>query len=186
VQNIIPVKIRPHLIPFFYKEFRGVEAYYLNKKVKACKINITSSIGKMFKITLEKAGFPEKIDKFNIYISVSERNSSTEKFEAKIYKCVSGKYAFLKVPEKVANDINDILEDQFRIAFVARVSGALQYAPSITVKEVIEDFMIEYKLDEYGYQLRSLRTLYNRSINKGALLSRMQSKFSNRVLNYAF
>jgi len=181
-QSIVPVKIRQHLIPFFYQEFKGKEAYYLNKKVKACKITMTSSIGKMFRITLEKSGYPQKIEKFNIYISVSENRNP--KYTADIYKCVSGKHSFLKVPDKVAEDLNDVLEDQFRIAFVYTIKTAAKYAPGIKIKDLISDFMIEYKLDEFGYRLESLRTLYNREVSKDASMSRMQSKVSNRVLNY--
>ncbi len=181
-QSIVPVKIRQHLIPFFYQEFKGREAYYLNKKVKACKITMTSSIGKMFRITLEKSGYPIKVEKFNIYISVSDELDT--KYSAQMYKCVSGKYSFLKVPEKVAEDLNDILEDQFRIAFVYTIKTAAKYAPGIKIKDLISDFMIEYKLDEFGYRLESMRTLYNRELLKNASMSRMQSKVSNRVLNY--
>mgnify|MGYP001034430429 CR=1 FL=1 len=178
-QSIVPVKIRKHLIPFFYKEFKGKEAFYLDKKVKACKINMTSSIGKMFRITLEKSDYPVKVEKFNMYISISDNVVSGQ-----MYQCVSGQYSFLKVPEKVAEDLNDILEDQFRIAFVYTVQTAIKYAPNLKIKDIISDFMIEYKLDEYGYRLESMRTLYNREISKNNKMSRMQSKASNRVLNY--
>ncbi len=183
-QSIIPVKVRSHLVPFFYEEFKGVEAHYLNKKIKACKISMTSSIGKMFRITLEKSGYPERIDKFNMYISISDDANSYDKAAAKIYKYANGRYSFLKVPLSVANDINEILEDQFRIAFVNRVKGALQYNKNLKVQEVISDFMLEYNLDEFGYNLKSMHQLYNRSTKTNATMSRMQSKVSNRVLNY--
>ncbi|WP_372744297.1 hypothetical protein [Lutibacter sp.] len=186
-QSIIPVKIREHLIPFFYEEFKGVEAHYLNKRVKACKISMTSSIGKMLRITLEKSGYPlkeiDKIGKFNMYIAVSDSEAS-KTASAKIYKYVSGQYSFLKVPYQVAEDINDILEDQFRIAFVNRVKGALRFSPKTKVQDIISDFMVEYSLDEYGYKIASLQRLYNRSVAENKTMSRMQSKVSNRVLNY--
>jgi len=184
-QSIVPVKIRPHLIPFFYKEFKGIEeAFYLNKKVKACKINIGSSLGKLFRITLQKSGYPEKIENFNMFISVTNSQSSNPKFSAQIYKYASGNYSFLKVPKEVAEDLNNVLEDQFRIAFVYSVKWALKYSSEIKIKDVISDFMVEYGLDEHGYTLESLRTLYNRQIKEEAGMSRMQSKSSNRVLNY--
>ena len=183
--SVVPVKIRPHLVPFFYKEFKGTEeAYYLNKKVKACKINIGSSLGKMFRMTLEKSGYPEKIEKFNMYISVNDTSGGAPEYSAEIYKYASGQYSFLKVPEKVAEDLNNVLEDQFRIAFVYSVKWALKYAPGAKVKDVISDFMIEYSLDDFGYKLESMRTLYDRSVRENATMSRLQSKASNRVLHY--
>ena len=142
-QSIVPIKIRPHLVPFFYKEFKGTEeAHYLNKRVKSCKISLTSSLGKMIRNSLLQISYPEKIDKFNVFISVTDVEK--KEYTAEIYKCVSGQYSFLKVPEKVAADINDILEDQFRLVFFKTVESAVKYAPKIKIKEVIEDFMIAY------------------------------------------
>jgi hypothetical protein len=185
MQQVIPVKIRPHLVQFFYNEFKGKEARYLNKQVKACNISMTSSIGKLFRITLEKSGYPvKKIESFNLFISISE--TCSEKNIAKIYKVESGRNSFLKVPEKVADLLNDVLEDQFRIVFVSTVKGAMKYSENITIKEVISDFMTEYSLDDFGYQLETLRTLYNRTVKKKHLLSRLQSKNSNLVLNYSY
>lgn len=182
-QSVVPIKIRPYLIPFFYKEFKGTEeAHYLNKKVKSCKISLTSSLGKMFRNSLVQIDYPEKIEKFNVFITVNDVEKTA--YTAGIYKCVSGQYSFLKVPEKIASDINDILEDQFRLSFLITVQTAIKYAPNVKVKDVIEDFMVEYKLDEYGYQLNSLRRLCERWIAEDTKMSRMQSKVSNRVLNY--
>lgn len=183
-QSIVPVKIRKHLIPFFYKEFKGEEARYLNKTVKACKITMNSSLGKMIRRSLEQIDYPEHIEKFNMFISIYDQESSNKKTNASLYKCVSGKHSFLKVPEEVEKDLNEILEDQFRITFIASVKSAVKYNQNIKVKDAIADFMLEYGLDEYGYRLESLRTLYNREVKKKALLSRMQIKVSNRVLNY--
>lgn len=185
MHNIIPVKIRPHLVPFFYQEFLGIEARYLNKKVKACKISMTSSIGKMFNLALEKVDYPEKpekIEKYYLYLSISE--GERKKANGKIYSCASGVRSFLRVPEKVAEDLNCVLEDQFRLSFVYAISWALKYNQNIKKDRVIADFMVEYSLDEFGFNLKSLVRMYDREIEKGARVSRMQNKFSNRVINY--
>lgn len=185
MQNIIPVKIRPHLIHFFYQEFLGEEARYLNKKVKACKISMTSSIGIMFSLALEKCNYPIKprdIEKYYLYLSIPEHNKKSA--FGQVYHTVSGKNSFLEVPEKVAEDLNKVLEDQFRVMMVAYVSGGLKYNKEITLDKILSDFMIEYSLDEFGFKLPSLRRLYNRELEKKAKLSRMQNKYSNRVLNY--
>jgi len=183
--SVVPLKLRPHLIPFFYKEFKSeVSAHYLKSRVKACKIDSTSSIGKLIRISLEKCEYPIKPQKFYIYLSVQEK--ITDKSTAKFYKTVSGTHSFLKVPEKVASDINDIFEDIFRYSFVNTVTIALKYAPDLKVNKIILDFMEEYNLDEYGFRLDSLRSLYNREIRKKHKLNRMQSKSSNRVLNFFF
>lgn len=184
-QTLVPVKIRKHLIPFFYREFAGIEAKYLNQKVKACQINMTSSVGFLIKITLEKAQVPVKGDKFYLYLSMFD-----EEKDAELYNCVSGKKSWLRVPDHVCAKINDILEDQFRISFVYFVDGMLRanklrnLDTDILVKEAIAEFMIDYELDECGFDLESMRRLYNRGKEEGHKISRLQVKTSNRVKNY--
>ncbi|WP_341221881.1 hypothetical protein [Polaribacter atrinae] len=183
-QSIVPIKVRPHLIPFFYKEFKAdTDAHYLKNRVRACKIVINSSLGKMIRITLEKSDYPVKPQKFYIYFSVPDKVS--DKATAEIYQTVKGSNSFLKVPEKVASDINDIFEDLFRYNFVLTVSTALKYAPNLKVEKVILDFMTEYNLEEHGFRLDTMRSLYNREMRESLSLKRFQSKSSNRVLNFS-
>lgn len=167
------------MIPFFFKEFAGIEARYLGKQVKACKINMKSSLGFMLRTTLEKADVPAVGDKYYLYLSMFEMEA-----DAKLYNCVSGKKNWLKVPDKVCVKINDILEDQFRIAFVYFVDGMLRANPDITVKDAIQEWMVEYKLDEHDFNLESLRRLHHRMTEGDNKISRLQFKTSNRTKGY--
>ena len=185
-QILVPVKILKHLIPFFYKEFAGIEAQYLGKQVKACQINMTSSLGFMLRTTFEKADIPVPADKFYLYISMFDKEK-----DAELYSCVSGKKSWLRVPEKVCDKVNEIFEDQFRIAFVYFVDGMLRANKflldkdrDIVATDAITEFMVDYELDEHGFELESMRRLYNREKEKDHLISRLQVKSSNRVKNY--
>ncbi|MEI6865806.1 hypothetical protein [Flavicella sp.] len=187
-QIVISVDIRPHLVPFFYKEFEGVEASYLNKKVKACKITLKSSLGIMIMSALEKVDYLEKekkIDRFYLYLTLPEIPDAPR---GKIYQCVSGKNSFLKVPQLVVDALNQILEDQFRIAFVFSVTSAIKSAAkrgyALKLKDAFEDFMIEYELDNYGFKLETLRRLYNREVKKNVKMHRLQNGQNNRVLRF--
>lgn len=182
-QSIVPIHVRAHLIPFFYKEFQGKEVVYRNKKVKACQINMNSSIGFLLQVTLEKSAGPISNQKFNMFISVSNLDGKNTA-EARLYKCVSGKYSFLKVPEKINERINDLLEDQFRIAFVYYVEGMLASNPDMLVKNAIGAFMEKYELDESGFELRALWRMLSREQKKDRRLGRMQNMSANRTLNY--
>lgn len=182
-QAIIPVKLRPHLIPFFYKEFSPeIEAHYLNSRVKACKIVTNSSIGKLIRIALEKIEYPLKPQKFYVYFSFPEK--ITDKYTAEIYQTVNGTNSFLQVPEKVASDINDIFEDLFRLTFINTVQVAMRYNKNVKLDDVIIDFMTRYELEENGFRLDSMRRMYHREVEKKTLLNRFQSRSSNRVLNF--
>lgn len=181
-QSVVPIQIRKHLIPYFYKEFQGIEANYLNKKVKAAKINMNSSIGFLLQVTLEKSDKPVVADKFTMFISVTNFDG-VRSADAKIFKCVSGKHSFLRVPDQINNRINDLLEDQFRVAFVSYIEGRLESDRKLKVRDAIIQFMEKYELDESGFEMRSLWRLLNRE-QKKERLSRMQNMSTNRVLNY--
>jgi hypothetical protein len=174
--NVVPVKIRKHLIPFFYKEFEGTEAVYLNKRVKACKINDKSSLGFMLLTAIKKTDLPVRPSKYYVYITYEND------FNSKMYTVERGKNCWLKVPEEMNERINNILEDQFRIAFVFMVKGMLVANPSLKVRDAIAHFMTEYEMDEFDFSLESMRRLLNRGSE--IKLKRLQSKISNRVLNY--
>jgi hypothetical protein len=179
---VVPVKLRPHLIPFFYQEFKEeVAAHYLQHKVKACKLSATSSLGKIIRITLEKSKQPIKPQKYYVYFSIPTKIS---KCTAQVYVTEKGKTSFLKVPEKVALHINEIFEDLFRYTFVTRINNVLKYAPDLKLDNLILDFMKEYDLEEFGFRLDSMRHLYHREKKKAFFLSRFQSQCSNRVYNY--
>ena len=174
--NVVPIKIRPHLIPFFYKEFEGIEVDYLNKKVKACKINSESALGFMIMLSLKKCEFPVKTSgKYYVYLDISPAIFT----EAKLFKIVNNQNSFLEVPEFLNKKINEILEDLFRVAFQYHTRGMLLGDPNMQVKDAISYFMKEYELDEYGFNIESIRRLLDRG--KKHKLSRLQNKTANQI-----
>lgn len=179
--SVLPIKILPHLIPFFYQGFEGIDAKYLNKKVKACKITMNNSLGFMIRLAVSKTYLPEKTSSLSVFIQINN-NEGKKEYTAKMYKHVSGKNSFLSVPPSVEKRVNDILEDYFRIGFIFYVTGAVEHNHKKT-DEAIADFMIKYELDEFGYNVEMLRRYYYRAIKKNHVLSRLQKKVSNKILN---
>ena len=175
--NIVPLKLRSHLIPFFYKEFEGVNVNYAGKIVKACKINSSSSLGFMIKTSLQKCDLPLKCNKYYVYITFSD-----DKKDCELYNVEKGRNSFLFVPDYLNEKINEIFEDQFRLAFQYHTKGMLKANPDLLVKDAVSEFMIEYQMDEHGFNLESMRRLLNRGSD--FKLKRFQNKISNRVLNY--
>jgi hypothetical protein len=168
--NIIPLELRPHLIPFLYKELEGTEYQYLKEKVKACKIDTRSTLGFILATTLVKVGYPVKpSSKYYIYLSLDISESV-----AKIYKIENYEDTFLMVPEEVKENINDIIEDHFRIAFQFHSRGMLRANPLLEKQQVVAEFMTEYEMDEYGFDLNSMVRLLQRGrIHK---ISRIQNQ----------
>jgi hypothetical protein len=175
--NIVPVKLNPHLIPFFYKEFKGEVANYMGRKVKACKISTDSSLGFMIRSLLQKCDVPVKYSKYYVYITFEDNEK-----DCSLYNVVDGKSNFLYVPEHACQKINTIFEDLFRMAYQYHTQGMVKANPDLTVKEAVSSFMVEYEMDEHGYLFDSVyRLLYRNHENK---LSRLQSKVSNRFMNF--
>jgi len=161
------------LIPFLFKEFEGVEARYLNRHVKSCKITTDSNIGFTFNLLLEKADYPIKPDKYNMFISIT-RLGNKKVYQAKMYKTENGKTSFLKISPDHAADFNEYLEGLFRISFVNYVKGAVDQNDSKgVVYAAIKRFMTLYELDEYDFTVGRLSQYYYRSRNKKHL-SKMQ------------
>lgn len=177
--TVSPIAIRPHLVPFFFKESEGKDFIYLNNRVKTAVFTNCSSVGKIIRLLMVKAGAPvTNVKRFNLYLTISE---STKKAEGTIYKYENGKNSFLVLPPEVNNDINDFLEDTFRMAFVSYVNGAIKNNPNSNVVAVIDNFIDEYEFLEMGYNNEMLRRLYYREKNK--VISRFQKNKSSSVLN---
>lgn len=178
----IPVKIRPHLIPFLFKEMEGTEAVYMNQKVKSLKIYPFSSIGKFLISQIEDSKKFGRNDQFIVYLNIEKKSfneydgflySSINKVTEKIYLC-----------ESKVNDINNLIEDIFRISFIYYMDGYLFFNPEKKVSEAVNKFIDKYDLLEFGFSDIGLRRLYYREKNKANKLSRMQYNSSNRVVNF--
>ncbi|OIQ22030.1 MAG: hypothetical protein BM557_01230 [Flavobacterium sp. MedPE-SWcel] len=181
--SIVPVHIRPHLIPFFFKEFEGEQATYLNKEVTAIKISTRSSLGKMIRMFMIKAETPVKSEFYQLYLSVADTPSG-KAFEGTAYSFESGSKSFLELPPDVNKVINDLLEDIFRITFVFFVQGYMHHGkPNIT--KAINEFIDMYDLLEVGFCNEKLRQLYYREKRKNKKVSRLQFRIANRVTNYS-
>lgn len=173
LMTIIPLEIKPYLIPFFHKEFEGIEELYQGKRVKCCLISTRSVIGHTIMLSLTKCKYPVKVtNEFYVYLAIEQAVFT----ECKFYNVENGKKTFLHVPKKAAAKINEMLEDLFELAYNNRIEGMMQANKKISLYECIESFMIEYKLDDYGMTPDSIRKNIERNkINK---LAKCQKKYS--------
>lgn len=181
-RNIVPVNIRPHLVPFLYLEFEGIQANYLNTKVKAAKISTRTTLGKIIRLLAEKSEKPLKPQKYNIYLSI--RNTETTTFFGHVYKCQSGTNTFLRLPHEACKLLNDHLEDVFRNTLVSFVLGYTTKKETGDITQAINIFLDSFNLREYGFSEPTIRRLYNRDLKREGLLGRLQNPISNRFLNY--
>ena len=177
-RSTVPVQIRPHLVPFFFEEFEGIESHYLNKRVKAAKISTNKPLGKIIRMLVEKIDRPVKPDNFQMFLSIEDRERSKE-FFGQVYKCADGSNSFLHLPPAGMQLVNDHLEDLFRTSMVYYVEGHLADNPAGEIRKAIDLFLMKYDLYEYGFGIETLRRHYYRVLEDGAFLKRMQA--SGRV-----
>ncbi|AXP79196.1 hypothetical protein CJ739_96 [Mariniflexile rhizosphaerae] len=181
-RSIIPVNIRPHLVPFLYQEFEGIEENYLDSRVKAAKISTRTVLGKIIRLLAEKSEKPLKAKSYNVFLSV--RNKESCDFFGSVYKYQSGSYSFLRLPEEGCRLLNDHLEDTFRLVLVSFVLGYVTKKEQGDVAEALNIFLDSFNLREFGYSEPTIRRMYDRELQSGAILKRLQKSISNRVLNY--
>ncbi len=176
-RSTVPVQIRPHLVPFFFEEFEGIEALYLNKRVKAARISTKKPLGKFLRLLMEKSDAPERPEKFHMYLSIQDREYSKD-FFGQIYKCASGKNSFLKLPAEGSKLINDHLENIFRTSMIYFIEGHIAENESGQIRKAIDIFLMKYDLYENGFEVESIRRYYYRVIGDGYFLKKMQHEGS--------
>lgn len=182
--SIVPITIRPHLVPFFFKETEGELFSYGNKKVKTAIFSSSvSSLGRMIRLLMEKSGMPLKLENFNLCMTISDTNN-VKVYKGEFYKCVDGSKSFLKLPEDANNDINDLMEDIFRMSFISYMEGCIENNGEAVVTLAIDKFIDKYDLLEFNFSNDTLRRLYYREKKNDKIISRFQSAKSARILNY--
>lgn len=167
-----PIQIRPHLVSFFFKEIDGEEVHYLNTRAKSVKLYFSSSINKLLRLLLSKTDYPVRLDTHYMLLTISNKNE----YKGSIYKIDDDKRYFLSYPPEVNEDINNLLEDYFRVAFVFYVYGHVENSKECSITAAILKFMQTYELEEFGFDYETLRRFYYREINKFGLLTRITKK----------
>lgn len=182
--SIVPIVIREHLVPFFFKESEGREFSYGKKRVKAVVMSANvSSLGRMIRLLMEKAGKPLEINNFNLFLTISD-DGNGKKYEGQFYKHESGRNSFLMLPKDTNDDINDLLEDMFRMSFVSYMNGCVENNGEAVVTSAIDKFIDKYELLEFGFSNDTLRRLYYREKKNCKIIARFQTKKSPKIMNY--
>lgn len=115
---------------------------------------------------------PEKVDKFTLYLSVTDR--STSQFFGQFYKCTSGKNSFLSLPKEGADLINEYLENVFRSSMIYFIEGHIAENEDGQIRKAIDMFLVKYELYEHGFETESLRRYYYRIMENGYFLKKNQ------------
>ncbi|MDR6844498.1 hypothetical protein [Flavobacterium granuli] len=185
MSSIVPITIREHLVPYFFKESEGDVFTYGNQKVKTALFSPdVSSIGKIIRMLMIKSGKPLKINNFNLCLKVSD-DGNKKIYTGQFYKHESGRNSYLMLPEEANDDINDLLEDIFRMSFVSYMNGCIENNDEAVVVSAIDKWIDKYDLLEFGFSNDTFRQIFYREKKNGKIIARFQNKKSARILNFA-
>jgi|GEM_PF-748520 len=179
--QLIPVQIRPYLIPFMMKEFSVKnEALFDGVEAKVVDISIHNSLGKIIRLLCEKAIKPiPDLERFSIFIRV--KNSYPKKqWNAEMYKYSSGNYAFLHLPKEGVDVINNHFEGVFSQSLLFFLEGYSSSKDSEGLRAGVHLFMLKYNLYDFEIDPEALRRSYYRYQKEDKRLSFFCSKKSNR------
>jgi hypothetical protein len=177
--TIVPVKIRPQLIPFLFKEFEGKEASYNFRTAKTVLFLPSSSITSYLYTQTNYVKTIKKQDKFIFYLVIDNKN--TKVFSGTVFIDKDGVKETLLMEEQKVRDFNNLLEDMFRFSMIYYIDACIECGLSIV--KAFEKFIDKYDLYEVGFDTESLRRLYYRQ-KKTPNLFRFQSKSANQVFNF--
>lgn len=180
--KLVPVEIRPHLVSFLFKELEGKEASYMGTKSKSVKIYPFSSLGKVLYGQLVNHVKIGKKDQYILFLTIEKKKSF--EYSGQLHIEVNKLYERLQLPEENVKNINNLLEDIFRISFIYYIEGCLEHDKSALIINVIDRFIDKYNLLECGFSTHTLRRLYYREKEKDSKLSRLQNQPSTRVMNF--
>lgn len=184
-RTLVPVNIRPHLVPFLFQEFQGTEAHLHGRKLKAVKISTRNYFGKLIRLLAKKSDKPAACDKrYAIFLSIAEEERRIECF-GKVYRYADGRNSFLHIPEEGVVMINEYLEGLFRNSCLFFLDGWVAKQGEQGLNIGILQFIDKYRLLEFGFDPDSMRRNYYRWKKEDSRLKFITVQSSNQVHNYA-
>lgn len=172
--NIIPLRLRPHLVSFLMKEMQGEGKSFVGYKCKIINIPAYSFVGSFLLDHLEKIDYPiRNIETFNIFLDVKANSRKRFISKGNFYKIESLGKSFVYLPEEFAETINNIFEQQFRNSFFNFVDARVENKMLVTT--AILAFIDKYDLFEANVTQPQLRKLYYRMKENGLCFS-LQNK----------
>lgn len=165
--NLIPFKLSPHIIHYFFQEFEGSTKRYAGREVKTIPLDPNSFIGKFIISNLRKLDYPVKdISHFSLFIEMAHISRKTYCVKQRLFKRENLTNSFVELPEEYMKDVDDMLDDLFRHNFFYFVEGYSKDASDGKVRRAIRLFMDRYQLWEFDqFNMDQLSRLYYRMRN---------------------
>lgn len=167
MHTLVPANIKPHLVPFLFRELKPVSVLHENKVVIAAKVTNETPLGVSIRLLLEKSNQKPDCDTSGtIFLRVYEK-PTVPKYLKGAFRYADGRSSFLFLPEAGQVFLNKYLEKSFETALMYHVHSWAQKNGEQGINEGIIIFLSEYDLEEYGATADSVRRDYYRKKNAG-------------------
>ena len=153
-ETLFPVKIRPQLVPFLFKEFIGKEASYDFRTVKSVSFLPSSSITSYLYTQINYKKTTYRQDQFLFWLVID--HGRFRNYSGEVYIDRSGVKEPLMLDEQKVRDFNNLLEDMFRVSMIFYIDACLEVG-KISLIKAIEKFIEKYDLYEVGFDVEALR-----------------------------
>ena len=172
--TMLPIHIKPHLIPFMFKKLKCVEYFENGVKLKAVKVTTHTAIGKLIRLLVEKTNKMVVCDKTPQIILKLEDQPKTRGVMAQAYQYEDIRSSFCCLPEAGVELLNEYLEDQLQIALMHFINSWHLKKGHEGIDIAIILFLENYNLEEYGYTVTNIRRDYYRKKSAGFFESLVQ------------
>jgi len=181
-QTLIPVHIKPHLIPFLFKKLKCVDCTYEGRAVKAARVTNKTSLGRWIRILLEKSQKKVLCDNSLQTFLMVQEVPVIEAFMRTSYKYEDGRNGFLILPDGAQKLINEYLEEEFETASMFFIHSRHQAEGEGSLDSAILEFFGKYDLEEFNFNTLRIRRAYYRKLESGYFKAKVKfNPITNKV-----
>lgn len=165
--TLLPIHIKPHLVPFFFRKFQFAEYIHEGRKINAAKITNHSSLGRFIRLLLEKSERKVKCDKSSQIFLLVTNYAKPLGLMKSAYKYEDGRTGFLYLPEAGEKLINETLQEEFETASMYYIHSRHKSNSTESLDDIILDFFNKYNLEELDFDILRVRRDYYRKVKQG-------------------
>ncbi len=184
-QTLIPIHIKPHLVPFLFKKLKCVECNYEGRKVKAAKVTNHTSLGRFTRLLLEKSDRKTVCDKSAQTFLVVSESAKPLAYMKGAFKYEDGRSSFLNMPEAGIRLINEYLEEDFETASMFFIHSRYQADGEESLNAGILEFFERYDLEEFEFNIARIRRDYYRKLDSGFFKAKVTFNLISKKLELA-
>lgn len=165
--SLVPVYIKPHLVPFVFKYFPYEKEKVNGLEVTVARLRMNTAFGKIFRSLFVKSNRKIVCDKSPQLFFKVENTSSNKLSKKHNLKFADGRSSFLALEVEYEELLNIHLEEQMELSMYFFIYSWYTKGGKLGVKRAILIFLEEYNLEEYGKSNDAIYRSFYRKLDRG-------------------